>query len=191
MEITAWIANAVFVTGISWRLLLGVIGAEADYNVRAEHWGYRTADAIVALNAGDDAALRSIIASEWPDISFGPGQRIIPYHYYGDQSRTLANILAVRSFVFANPERDILEMSRWLVAKRATILAADRDLNRVNYDLDLATAISYNRGSYPYDGSRYWVAYSANVARFQDALAEFDVKARQLAEDALRQPYSD
>ena len=167
MEITAWIANAVFVTGISWRLLLGVIGAEADFNLRAEHWGYRTAEAIIALDAGDDDTLRDIIRSEWPDISFGPGQRIIPFHYYGDRSMLLLNVLAVRAYVFANPDRDILEMAKWLVAKRYAIRTAGRDLSRVNGDLDLATAISYNRGSYPYNSSSYWSVYAVNVANYQ------------------------
>lgn len=173
---TPWLANAVMIADISWRLLLGVIGAESDYALRAEHWGKRTDEALIALTARDDAKLRHIIATEWPDISFGLSQRIILYHYHGDRTPTLDNVLAVRQYVFTHPDIDLVEMARNLAWRRDAIVAGDRDLSRVNGDVDLATAISYNRGSYPANGHSYWTVYAGNVARFEASFAAVDSK---------------
>lgn len=188
MDITAWIANAVIVAGVSLRLMLGVIGGESDFNLTAERWGTRTQEALIALEAGDHDKLRHILKTEGLDISFGPGQRIIAYHYFGDKSYSLENVLAVRAYVFANPERDILEMAKWLHDKKAAILAGDRDLSRVNGDVDLATAISYNHGRYPGIGDSYWRVWRANIQRYQASFADVDRKIADMLPERAGTP---
>jgi hypothetical protein len=188
LDITGWISAAVFTADITWRLILGVIGAEADWNLTAERWGSRTQEALVALEANDRAKLRHIIASEWPDISFGPSQHTVESHYWGDNSRDLDNVLAVRAYVFANPDKDILAMAKNLAWRKAVILESGRDLSRVNGDVDLATAVSYNRGSYPGNRHSYWVYYAENVARYQASFAETDRKLAEMSAEALSAP---
>lgn len=107
---------------------------------------------------GDSDRLAAVIASEWPDISFGLGQRIVLYHYLGDGTPSLRNVLAVREQVFAHPERDILEAAR----KVAGAWHQSQD-----YLLALA---AYNCGYLPARDDPYWTRYAANVENYRRAL---------------------
>src|SRR5690606_34037303 len=111
-------------------------------------------------------ALQAIIDRQWPDISFGYGQRIVLYHYLGDRTSTIENCLAVRAAVFADPDRDLAEMCYRLRGHlddvRGVILPP-----QVGGDELLAALVSYNLGHLPRSGHTYWRVYAANVSAYR------------------------
>ena len=158
--------------GIPGRLLLAVADAESGFFPYAQRWGSRTREAEQAMNISDYAWLGSIVASEWPDISFGVSQMIVRWHYVGDRTATLGNVLVVRRTVFDNPAEDLRQMAMRLRWHRAYIIANGPDLTPVNGDIDLAAAVAYNAGHYP-PTRPYWLAFSANVRRYREALEQW------------------
>ena len=99
--------------GIPLALALACAIAESGLDPRAERWGGSegTRQAREAIAAGDSSRLQEIIDRAWPDISFGYGQRIVRFHYAGDRTPSVPNVLAVRRQVFENPEADLREMA--------------------------------------------------------------------------------
>lgn len=154
--------------GIPARLVLACAIAESELNPRAERWGRRTDEARAAIAAGNRTALNGIVGRAWPDISFGYGQRIVKYHYVGDGSRTLENVLSVRQYVFDHPEEDLAKMASFLAQKLAQ--AAGGDLGPCGGDVLLGALVAYNCGHYPKPGERYWLERSTTVARYRDGL---------------------
>ena len=88
--------------------------------------------------------LQAIIDATWPDISFGRSQRIVKFHWTGDGQPTVANCLAVRQAVFADPARDAREMAVRLAANLRT--ARQHDLAPVQADELLGACVVYNAG---------------------------------------------
>ena len=155
--------------GIPRRLLLAVADAESGFSPYAQRWGRRTREAVQAITISDYGWLAAIVATEWPDISFGVGQMIVRWHYLGDRTATLSNVLEVRQSVFDNPAEDLRQMALRLRWYRACIITNGPDLTPVQGDIDLAAAVAYNAGHYP-PTRPYWLAFSANVRRYRAAL---------------------
>ena len=159
--------------GIPARLLLAVAQAESEFSPYAERWGVRTMEAIRSLTVLDQymltEVLAEVLATEWPDVSFGVGQMIVRWHYIGDQTPAVSNVLYVRETVFGDPVEDLRQVALRLRWYRGNVLTAGPDLTPVNGDIDLATAIAYNSGHYP-PARPYWLAFSANVRRYREAL---------------------
>ena len=87
------------------------------------------------------------MARAWPDVSFGYGQRIVRFHYAGDRSPSVPNVLAVRRQVFEHPEADLREMATFL---KGTLAQARRgDLSPCGGDELLGALIVYNAGHLP------------------------------------------
>lgn len=109
-------------------------------NPYAERWGRRTYDAAIALNDNNYAYLKAIIVEVWPDISFSYCQQIVLYHYFGDRSSSINNILAVRAHVFENPRENVRDGAKRL----ANCIERSPDEDKSF----LAAMSIYNTGSY-------------------------------------------
>ncbi len=155
--------------GVPLALVLACGQAESGWNSRAERWGWRTEAAKLMIDVGDDAELQAIIDDVWPDISFGIGQRIVLYHYLGDFQPTLANCLAVREGVFADPQRDVVHMADTLAGCLA--VARQSDLTPVGGDELLGALVVYNAGHMPRPDSVWWHDWAGNVANYRAAMA--------------------
>ena len=118
----------------------------------------------MAIEKEDWVALQEIIDDTWPDISFGYGQRIVLYHWWGDQSQTVANVLSVRKAVFGQPRRDILEA--------ALRLKVSYDAAKGMKDRDLKALVYYNAGHIPPASNAWWITWSGNVLAYRTALDE-------------------
>jgi len=117
----------------------------------------------------------------WPDVSFGPSQRAVAWHWTGDRTNRPANIAFVRQQVFAHPERDLYEMGKWLLGNIHQVRASlenGGDLRRVDGNIGLAVLVVYNAGHFPAYDSYWWTKYAGHVDRYRLAM----MQARQLLE---------
>lgn len=164
------LSAAAEAAGIPLPLALACVAAESDLHPRAERWGRFTQDARAALAAGNTARLQEIIDRAWPDVSFGYAQRIVLYHYHGDRSPRVENVLRVRQHVFDHPEEDLLHMARML----ANCLARARreDISLVGGDELLGALVIYNAGHFPPRDRPYWQTHGQNVERYRRALGD-------------------
>ena len=151
-------------------------------NTKAERWSRRAQEAQQWIPAakregvGSQAwwQLQRIIDTEWPDISFGLGQRIVLYHYYGNQEPTVANCLAVRQAVFDYPDEDIrraAEKYAWCLRTASAggeLLAGD--------DWLLEAMYIYNWGHSPVQEERQTLAFKVNSPSYKAAL----IKAKEM-----------
>jgi hypothetical protein len=156
--------------GIPLALALACAIAESGLDPRAERWGGSegTRQAREAIAAGDTARLQAIADRAWPDISFGYGQRIVRFHYAGDHTASVPNILAVRRHVFEHPEEDLREMAALL---QSTLARARRgDLSRCEGDELLGALIVYNAGHLPAPDASWWDEHPVNFANYRRAL---------------------
>lgn len=126
----------------------------------------------------DWATLRGIIQRAGADISFGYGQHVILYHYFGNRQSTIENCLAVREHVFDNPEENLIDMCVRL-SNNVNRVRNDPGLARVNGDVYLGALIVYNAGSLRTDQA-WWNEWAGNVASYRAAI----VRAHQLVGDA-------
>jgi hypothetical protein len=176
-DIREMLVAAATVAGIEPELLLACIIAESDLDPRAERWGLKTTAAKQALAAGDRAALAQIIQEAGNDISFGFGQRIVKFHYRGDRTFSIDNVLDVRQYVFEHPERDLREAALFLVPGLAA--AREGDLMPCDGDDLLGALVAYNCGHYPAPDEEYWQERTGAVRRYREGL----VQARALLAD--------
>ena len=154
--------------GIPRILLLAGVLAESGLNPHAERWGRQTAAAQTAVKNGDREWLQSIIDANWPDISFGYGQRIVLYHWLGDRTQSVDNVLAVRAGVFADPAGDLNNMAKMLA--ECLHQARAGDLSPVGGDELLGALAVYNGGHlYPPDSS-WWQDWAGNIASYRKML---------------------
>jgi hypothetical protein len=170
-DIRELVESAAAAASIPAGLLLACLMAESELNERAERWGGGplTAQAKAAIAAGDNNALRTVIAQPGNDVSFGLGQRIVKFHYHGNHQLTVENCLAVRQFVFAHVDQDVREAARFL-APRLTD-ARGQDLSPCGGDELLGALAAYNHGHYPAPGDVYWHERAGTVQRYKDKLA--------------------
>lgn len=119
-------------------------------------------------------ALSAILARAGADISFGYGQQIVMYHYFGDRQATLNNVMSVREHVFANPLENLVDCGKRLVAN-LTRATNDPSLPRLNNDPFLGALVIYNAGSIP-TAESWWRTWAGNVESYRQTL----VLARQL-----------
>lgn len=169
-DISAWLTDGAAKAGIPVQLALACGLAESNLNPRAERFGRETAAAKVALANGDMATLRAIIGRAGNDLSFGVGQRICIYHYYGDRTNSLANVLAVRGYVFSHEAEDIREMCAFL--KPRYMAAGSADLSPVGGDRLLMALCAYNAGHPPTPTEPYWRDRASTVARYREMLTQ-------------------
>jgi hypothetical protein len=112
--------------------------------------------------------LAGVIQGSGMDISFGISQRIVPYHWYGNGSLTVENVLAVREYVFEHPDEDIRHMCSKLAGCYQQ--AQNGDLSPVDGDANLGALAIYNGGHlYPADDP-WWQRWSSNIASYKVAL---------------------
>lgn len=165
---------------IPLRLPLACAWAESgQMNEAAERWGTHTADAKTALANGDRGRLASIITAVWPDISFGLCQRIVKYHWDGDHSASVDNVLAVRQRTLQDVARDVHEMCAWLASdySRAELARAGDAENyaaHIGDDIALGALVIYNAGHWPLAVDTYWSTHGANVDNYRRGLAYAD-----------------
>lgn len=134
--------------------LLALLMAESSgVNPVAERYGVRTREAIEFINAGRLGELQDLINDQWADISFGPSQHIVLYHYFGDRSSDVVNVLNVRNHVFANTRENII--------MAANKLAACWPLSRDGSAL--GAMVAYNAGSDRRWDTAWMARWSANV----------------------------
>lgn len=161
-DITGPILEYAQVYGFDPVVLLALLKAESGLNPRAERWGTRTAEARRMIQFGLLRSSRSLINDVWPDISFGFGQRIVKYHYIGDKTKSVTNILQVRQGVFNDPDRDIRE-------------AADHLAGAFEHSTcdgtPLSALVVYNAGSDRRHSEVWMRRWAGNVAAYEWALA--------------------
>jgi hypothetical protein len=149
-------------------LLLAAVLAESGLNPHAERWGRQTAAARTAITNDDREWLQAIIDDVWPDISFGYGQRIVLYHWLGDGTQSVDNVLAVRAGVFADPAGDLAHMAKMLA--ECLDQARSGDLSPVQGDELLGALAVYNGGHlYPPDDP-WWQTWAGNIASYRTML---------------------
>jgi hypothetical protein len=168
------LARAAEAAGIPLRLGLACAIAEGGLSPRAERWGRFTREAKEALAARDTDRLQQIIDRTWPDVSFGYAQRIVKYHWVGNRSNALENVLKVRQYVFEHPEEDLQQMSSWLA--RTLAEARKHDLSKLGGDELLGALVVYNAGHFPKPDEDYWQSHAGNVVNYRRALQ----RAREL-----------
>jgi hypothetical protein len=169
-DIRASLEHAAAVANIPLELILACALAESNLNPQAERWGRQTTSARNALAAGDNARLQAIITSEWADISFGYAQRIVQYHYVGDGSSEVNNVLAVRQQVFDNPDNDLVEAAQKLAGNLASARAVD--LSQCDGDELLGALVIYNAGHMHPPGDPWWIEWRGNVENYRANLAK-------------------
>lgn len=161
LDISGAVVKAALAHGADPAHLLALLKAESGLNPRAERWGSRTAVAknlIASQRFGD---LQSLINVVWPDISFGYGQHIILYHYFGTREPFVENVMAVRQRVFEYPEENIDEAAKRL--KSCTWHSS--------YDGTILSAfVIYNAGSDRRNEAEWLASWSGNVASYERAL---------------------
>lgn len=158
--------------------LLGLLIAESALNPRAERWGKDTRHAqilIERLESGSNGAtlqeLQDLIDAQWMDISFGYGQRIVAYHWWGDGTSHVSNVLSVRKAVFGNPNRDILEAAFRFSNGWKAATGMDEPL--------IKAMVHYNAGHIPLPNDPWWKRWAGNVASYRAALS----RARSILAD--------
>lgn len=156
-------------TGVDPVHLLALMKAESNLNPYAERWGIYTADARSAIESVDFALLESIIATAWPDISFGYSQRIVLYHDTGDRSASVENCLLVRDYVFSHQEEDIMAAATRL---RGCFSNPTCDGSIIS------ALVVYNAGSDRRNDPVWAARWRGNVASYERALAFADAFRR-------------
>lgn len=162
-------------SGCPIRLLLACVLAESGRtspNPYAERWGSETQAAKDAIRAGDWNTVRGILARAGADVSFGYGQQILLYHYFGDKTSSLENAMAVRERVFTNPQENLNDCAVRLVSNLNRVQAVD--LQPVAGDRHLAALVVYNAGHYPEYPSPWWESWAGNVESYRQCLALAD-----------------
>lgn len=154
--------------GLPVKLIAACGKAESNWYRKAQRWGTKTTEAIIAINNMDYEGLQKIVAEVQPDISFGYGQRIVLYHYYGDRTHTVSNCLDVRKHVWDNPTIDIMQMAIHL--RNDYERARYADLSPVQGDILLMTLCTYNAGHPPPPTSLYWSQHIGNIQNYRSAL---------------------
>lgn len=154
--------------GVPAVLLLACLIAESNLDERAERWGRETPIAKDAIERRDFTLLQQVIDRAGLDVSFGLAQRIVRYHWAGDQTMTVVNCLTVRDAVFADPDRDIWEAAKFLAPRYQAAQRAD--LSPVGGDVELMALTAYNAGSVRPPGDAYWTKYAGNVASYRQKL---------------------
>jgi len=180
MDILPMLLAAIVGTGVPVDTLYAGMIAESELEPRAERWGRQTETALSYIQADDMQALQWLLDSVWPDVSFGYSQRIVKYHWAGDKTQTVKNVMAVRQAVFDDPEKDLRQMALHLDWCRTQ--TEKRPLDRVNGDRELGALVCYNAGHYPSLHSNWWTTYGAHVSRYQAAL---DQARTELAEPPI------
>lgn len=155
-------------TNLPMWYLIGTAIAESNLNPKAERWGAETTRAKQVLATKDWNTLRAVLRNAGADVSFGYGQQILLYHYYGDRTSSLENALAVREHVFNNPEENFLDMSKRLLSyfNRAK---NDSNLWIVDNDPYLGGLLIYNSGSIRTD-TQWWNQWARNVDNYRNSL---------------------
>ena len=166
VDITDIVENAASVVGLDPIALLALLKAESSLRRKAQRFGLVTNEFLQRLmwyEHGDhsqEAELQRLLNDAWPDVSFGFGQQIVLYHYAGDHSANLENVLAVRKEVFDHPEINIAN-------------AADRLASYIPRSLDgtvLGGMVVYNAGSDRRDDPVWMERWAGNVATYEEAL---------------------
>ena len=168
MDILPLILAAIVGTGVPVETLYAGMIAESELEPRAERWGRQTVTARAYIQSDDMQALQWLLDSVWPDVSFGYSQRIVKYHWAGDQTPTVKNVMAVRQAVFDDPEEDLRQMALHLEWCRTQ--TANRPLDRVDGDRELGALVCYNAGHYPSLHASWWTTYDSHVTRYRQAL---------------------
>ncbi len=148
-------------------LLMAESGMQA-INIYAERWGHSelNSQAKRAIQNNDLNLLQAIINAAWADISFGAGQQIVLFHYYGDRTKSVENCLAVRERVFSNPKENIDDAAKRFAAY---LKSPTYDGSQPNA---LSAMIHYNAGS-DRRGEPGWLKlWQGNIATYQRALKE-------------------
>ncbi len=166
-DIRPMLEAAVEGTAVPLELALACAIAESGLNPRAERWGGHTGTAKDAIATWDMEVLQEIINRAGLDVGFGYAQRIVAYHWAGDESMDLENVLAVREAVFADPARDLREMALKLQDCLDLAGPGDRLLDAL---------VVYNAGHLPGLGDPWWTRWAGNVEGYRAALA----RAREL-----------
>lgn len=167
-DITTPLREGAGINGIPVQLPLACAIAESGLRPDAERWGRETTAAQGAIARQDWGALQAIINRAGSDVSFGLGQRVVPYHYYGDLSLTVSNCLAVRAYVFNHEAEDVWEMCNFLGDHYRK--AGTADLSPTGGDRLLMALCAYNAGHVPTPSEAYWTTRAATVVRYREAL---------------------
>lgn len=167
-DIGTWLADDAAAAGIPVQLPLACGIAESNLNPRAERWGRETVLAQAAIASGDMDSLQVIIDRAGSDVSFGIGQRVVKYHYYGTGQMTVQNCLNVRAYVFAHEAEDIWEMCRFLAPR--FVAAGQADLSPVDGDRLLMALCAYNAGHVPLPSESYWTGRASTIQRYRESL---------------------
>ena len=168
VDITSLIELAATAAAVDPVHLLALLKAESGLNRKAQRvGGYEINNEFWKRflwwergDASQGAELQRLLNDAWPDISFGFGQQIVLFHYAGDRSGTLENVLAVRDEVFKHPEANIAD-------------AASRFRNGIDRSLDgtaLGGMVVYNAGSDRRNDAEWMERWAGNVASYQVAL---------------------
>lgn len=165
-DIRASLQQAATESQVPPALVLPCITAEPALDPRAECWGLVTADAKAAVASNDRAKLKSLIAQAGNDMSFGFGQRIVIFRYFGNRQGTLGSVLAVRQYVFLHTHEDLPQAA--LFARRQ--LANQGDLPPVGGDKLLGALACYNAGHLPSPDDSYWEQRAGTVNRYTRSL---------------------
>ncbi len=97
----------------------------------------------------------------WPDISFGPTQQTVAYAPWGDRTNTPANIEYVHQYILNHTD----EILKYTVGQ----LSDNKPRSLDNSWLGAMTV--YNAGSDRRNDPTWMAKWSANVVRYQQALA--------------------
>ena len=152
--------------GVDPIALLALVKAESGLNPYAERYGTRTQEFLQRLlwyKRGDHSQaqeLQAILDDVGYDISFGLGQQIIAYHYAGDHTTTLENVLAVRKQVFDNPAENLEDAAIRLA--RGKVRSFDNTW--------LGAMVVYNAGSDKRNDDEWFARWKGNVASYQAEL---------------------
>lgn len=169
-DIEPWLRRYAEANGIPLQLALACAIAEGHLNPKAERYGRYTKEAKAALATGDAVAFAGFVQAAGNDISFGMGQRIVLYHYYGNHTNTPANVLAVRDYTFSHEEEDIDQMCRYLGTHWRNTATAD--LGPTGGDRQLLALCAYNAGHVPKPEEAYWSTREVQIANYQEGLED-------------------
>ena len=149
-----------------WGLLTLLI-AESGLSPVATRFGNRTNVATLARAMGEWARLQEIVDEVWPDISFGYSQQIVKYHWAGDGTGTVENVLTVMQAVFSDPEKDVAVAA----SRLAACLAQAQMRGYADEEGDILEALYiYNWGHTPTKRERKTLTFIANREGYVAAL---------------------
>lgn len=165
-DITPLLIQAANAASVDPVHLVALLKAESGLNRKAERYGVRTNEFMQRLlwyqrgDASQESELQALLFDVWPDVSFSYGQQIVLFHYYGNRTSDLQNVLEVRDLVFQNPYTNIEN-------------AAARFANGIERSLDgtaLGGMVVYNAGSDKRNDPEWMARWGANVAAYEAAL---------------------